>query len=128
MKRPLPLSIPSPEVQAILTLLDDATPWPMCPCGMETQFSWLNVGPLTDADMQELLHSDPQKFCDNLVLPPVFICNECERETQIDVPWPKTWQSPLVHPTPVVQAGPYPLKSPTVFKFCPHCGERLSTD
>lgn len=125
MKKPLPLSVPSPEVAAILHLMEDATPWPMCPCGQEMQFSWLNCGPLTDADMQALLHDDPQRFCDNLVLPPVFTCTECDRGHELPVPWPKEWQSPRVHPAPVIQSTPYPFNPAAVYRFCPHCGEKL---
>ncbi len=107
--------------------------WPSCPqCGGEMVVRVLNCSGLSDDQLNALQDTDPQAYCNHLILPPVFECDACEGIELPVVGWPETkaqramtqdWKrkSDIVS-----EHSQKPGASP--FRFCPHCGGSLEND
>ncbi len=116
--------VESPEVAALRRLRMGV--WPSCPkCGGEMVVRVLNCSGLSDDDLNALQDTDPQVYCNHLILPPVFECDTC-RDVQLPVVgWPETKAQRAIRSKEKTDTKSESEAGPPAFRFCPHCGGSL---
>jgi len=95
---------------------------PVC-CGSPMVAMYLNVGDLTDNEINNLDEHGLALYIEtNALFSPVWTCEACHKETEIDgLDWPTPAAEEDILAAPVANVRRH-------WAFCPHCGEKLNSE